>query len=236
MKNATKFIACALALPLIAGCASTDVSDRQSAAASEAIAKPARVIVYDFASTPAALPPDSAIAGLHQERTTPQTPEEVELGRRLGTLVAARLIEELNEEGIAATAAATGPVPLPGDAVIRGEFVSIDEGSRMKRMLIGFGAGSAELNTLVEGYLVAAGGLVPLGSAEIETSGGRMPGMMIPMAGGAARGATAASAVVSGTSNTLQELGPEGLDGAAKRTAKEIAKVVVEAYEERGWR
>ena len=33
-----------------------------------------------------------------------------------------------------------------------------------------------------------------------------------------------------------RSLGPEGLDAAAKRTAKEIAKVIVKAYEERGWR
>jgi len=45
----------------------------------------------------------------------------------------------------------------------------------------------------------------------------------------------ATSVAISGAANVLQELGPEGLDGAAKRTAKEIAKVIVKAYEERGW-
>jgi len=200
------------------------------------LAKPARVFVYDFASTPAAVPSDSAIAGLYQQRTTPQTPEEIELGRRFGARVSARLIEELNKNEIAATAAATGPVPLPGDVVIRGEFISIDEGSRMKRMLIGFGAGAAELKTLVEGYVVTTTGLVPLGSAQVETAGGKMPGMLVPIGAGAAMGNVATSVAISGAANVLQEAGPEGLDAAAKRTAKEIAKVIVKAYEERGWR
>jgi NADPH-dependent 2,4-dienoyl-CoA reductase/sulfur reductase-like enzyme len=234
MNRTTILAACLVATSLAAGCAQTDVSDRERAPA-EAIAKPVRVIVYDFASTHAAVPPDSAIAGLYRQRTTPQTPEEIELGRRLGALVSARLIEELNEEGIAAIAAATGPVPLPGDAVIRGEFVSIDKGSRAKRMLIGFGAGSAELETLVEGYLVTSRGLVPLGSAQIETAGGKMPGMLVPMGAGAAAGNVARSAAVSGASNILQEGGPEGLDAAAKRTAKEIAREIIKAYKERGW-
>ena len=114
MNRTSILAACLVALSLAAGCAQTDVSDRERTPANEAIAKPARVIVYDFASTHAAVPPDSAIAGLYRQRTTPQTPEEIELGRRLGALVSARLIEELNEEGIAAIAAATGPVPLPG--------------------------------------------------------------------------------------------------------------------------
>ncbi len=235
MNRTTILAACLLAISLAAGCAQTNVSDRESTSTSAIILKPARVIVYDFASTPEAVPPDSAIAGLYRQRTTPQTPEEIELGRSLGAKVSARLVEELNKNGIAATAAATGPVPHPGDVVIRGEFVSIDKGSRVKRMLIGFGAGAAGLETLVEGYVVTAAGLVPLGSAQIETAGGKMPGMLVPIGAGAAMGTVATSVAISGAANVLQELGPEGLDGAAKRTAKEIAKVIVKAYEERGW-
>ena len=235
MNRTTILAACLLAISLAAGCAQTNVSDRESTSTSAIILKPARVIVYDFASTPEAVPPDSAIAGLYRQWTTPQTPEEIELGRSLGAKVSARLVEELNKNGIAATAAATGPVPHPGDVVIRGEFVSIDKGSRVKRMLIGFGAGAAGLETLVEGYVVTAAGLVPLGSAQIETAGGKMPGMLVPIGAGAAMGTVATSVAISGTANVLQELGPEGLDGAAKRTAKEIAKVIVKAYEERGW-
>ena len=223
MNRTTILAACLLAISLAAGCAQTNVSNRESTSTSEVILKPARVIVYDFASTPAAVPPDSAIAGLYRQRTTPQTPEEISLGRRLGARVSAHLV------------AATGPVPHPGDAVIRGEFVSIDKGNRTKRMLIGFGAGAARLETLVEGYVVTTTGLVPLGSAQIETAGGKMPGMLVPIGAGAAAGRAATSAAISGAGNVLQELGPEGLDGAATRTAKEIAKLIVKSYKERGW-
>ncbi len=45
----------------------------------------------------------------------------------------------------------------------------------------------------------------------------------------------ATSAAISGASNILLEAGPEGLDAAAQRTAKEIAREIVKAYEERGW-
>ncbi len=235
MNRTTILAACLVAISLVAGCASTNVGNSESTSASDIILKPARVIVYDFASTHAGIPPDSALAGLYRERTTPQTPEEIALGRSLGAKVSASLVEELNKSGIAATAAATGPVPLLGDAVIRGEFVSIDKGGRGKRMLIGFGAGSNELHTLVEGYVVTTGGLVPLGSAQIEAGGGKTPGMLVPLAVGVATGSVARSVVIGGTANVLQELGPESLDGAAKRTAKEIAKVIVKAYKERGW-
>ena len=120
------------------------------------------------------------------QRTTPQTPEEIELGRQLGALVAAHLIKELNDNGIPAISAGAGPVPVPGDAIVRGEFVSIDEGSRIKRVVIGFGAGSAELKTLAEAYVVTPTGLVSLGSAEVEAEGGRMPGMVVSLGVGSA--------------------------------------------------
>jgi hypothetical protein len=235
--NRIVFLAGVLATTVaITGCAGTSVSERQTTAANQDIVRPERIIVYDFAATPTDLPADSTIAKLHQQRTTPQSEKEIALGRRLGDLTAAYLIETLNKQGIAAVDGSTGSVPRPGDGVIRGEFVSIDEGSRATRMLIGFGAGAAELKTLVETYQVTAAGLVPLGSGQVETAGGKIPGILVPVGAGMAAGAVATSAVVSGSSNVLQEAGPESIEGAARRTASEIARIIVEAYEKRGWR
>ncbi len=54
MNETTTLATCLLGIALAAGCAQTNVSDRNSNRLSTIIAKPARVIVYDFASTPAA--------------------------------------------------------------------------------------------------------------------------------------------------------------------------------------
>ncbi len=137
--------------------------------------------------------------------------------------------------GLPAERAGAGPPASVGNLLIGGEFISIDEGSRAKRMLIGFGAGAVELRTLVEGYLVTKDGLEPLGSAEIRAAGGKMPGMLVPVLGGAMAGEAGRSAVISGTLNAAQELGPEGMSAAAKRTANEIAKVLRDAFRRRGW-
>ena len=102
-------------------------------------------------------------------------------------------------------------------------------------MLIGFGAGASELKTLVEGYLVTKDGLKPLDPAEIKATGGKMPGMLVPVVGGALAGEAGRSAVISGSMNVVQELGPESMNAAAKRTAKEIAKVFQNAFQRRGW-
>ena len=222
-----------MALAVLAGCASSDVTSRRSFEGE--LTKPARVVVYDFSATPQDVPADSVLAGQFARREAPQSEEEIALGRDLGSRVAKRLVETLNELGIPAERAADGAVPQLGDGVIKGAFVSVDEGSRLKRMLIGFGAGAAELRTVVEGYQLRETGLFPLGSAEIEAGGGKMPGVLAPVGVGAAAGRAATSAIVSGGANVVKEVGPESIEAASLRTAEEISKIVEEAYRKRGW-
>ena len=174
-----------IALLVLAGCASSDVTARRSYVGDEEIARPGRIIVHSFAATPGDIPTDAAIAGQYDRRATPQSAQEVAVGRKLGDQAATRLVDEILKMGLPAERAGSGPPPQLGDLIIKGEFVSIDEGSRLKRMLIGFGAGGAELKTFVEVYQVTTSGLRPLGSAEVEAGGGKMPGMLVPIGIGA---------------------------------------------------
>ncbi len=220
---------------LLSGCASSGAKQQQSTAAAQELGRPGLVIVYDFAGTREDLPSDSVIARYYQQRSVPQTRQQVELGRQLGRLVAQHLVKDLNSAGIKAEPVDSAPVPRIGDGVIRGEFIVVNEGSRLSRVLIGFGAGAAELKTLVEAYQMTATGPRPLGSAQIEAAGGKMPGMLVPVGIGAAAGSAATSAAISGAANIAQEAGPETIEAAAQRTAKEITKLVVAAYKKRGW-
>ncbi len=126
--------------------------------------------------------------------------------------------------------------PGVGDVVITGEFVSIDEGDRTRRMIIGFGAGAAKMKTVVEVYHIAATGPRLLGSRDIKASGGKGPGMALPLiVAGGIMGRPAMAAGVSGTVNILQELGPEGIQGAADRTAGTISKELRNVFRRHRW-
>jgi hypothetical protein len=185
--------------------------------------------------TPDDIPADAAAAGRYERRATPQSAEEIRLGRELGDRVASELAKRILDLGMPAELAGSGPLPRQGDLVIRGEFVSIDEGSRMKRMLIGFGAGATQLKTHVDAYEITAKGPRRLGSAAIEAGGGKMPGMLVPVGAGAAAGRVATSAAVSGGLAVVKEGGPESIQGAAKRTAEEIAKLLSQGFVRQGW-
>ncbi len=218
----------------LVGCASAKVTERSSVSAGEYIAKPGRIIVYDISATPSDIPPTSAIAGHYARRNVPQTPAQIEAGRKLGAIVSAALVGEIIRMGMPAERAGGAP-PNIDNIVISGEFVVIDEGSRAKRMTIGFGEGAGKLKTLVEAYQVTPSGLRPLGSARIKARGGRMPGVILPVIVGAATGSVGTSLIVAGAMNVIQELGPERMTSLGKSTAKEIAKVLRDAFRKRGW-
>lgn len=216
---------------LVSGCAGANISSQQSKLQGQGIARPGRVLVYDFTGKAANLPPDSPIVQVAAARGTPQTRANAVQDRRLGARVAKYLIEDLNLMGIPALAAGPGTVPRTGDAVIHGAFAAIDEGDRLQRVLIGFGAGASELKTVSGMFLSVGGNLVPLTSAEIESRGSRMPGMAVSLGF-----ATASSLAMSGLSSVYSEAGPESMNGAAERTARKIAAHVLGEYARRGWR
>jgi hypothetical protein len=229
----TNAAALLLAVLVVTGCASTEVTERQRYEGAK-LARPDRIIVYDFTANPADVPPESAFAGKMVGAPTPP-PQQLELGRKLGAEVAKDLVADLQGMGLPAVQAAGQPAPRVNDIVLRGYFVSVDEGSATQRVLVGFGAGAAELKTAVEAYQMTARGLHPLARGEIKSGGGELPGMVVPLAVVAAT-ANPIGLIVGGTAKATGEVtGSDTIEGAAKRTADEIAVQLKTAAQEQGW-
>lgn len=223
-----------VALAVLSGCASSKVTQSESHATGEAIPRPDRIIVYDFAASPDDVDATAWITGRYGHRETPQTAEEIALGRELAARVSEILVERISRLGIPAERAAGSAPPAIGDILITGQFVTVDEGSRAGRVLIGFGAGAGELRTHVEGYLVEETGHRLLGSREIKSEGGKTPGMAVPVIGSLAM-QSPVGLVVGGVMNIAKESGPETIQDAADRTAREIASELKIAFEREGW-
>ena len=113
-------------MAVTAGCASSDVEARRSYVGSEQIARPGRIIVYDFAATAEGVAPSSAISGRYGLGHRPQSSEEIRLGRELGRRVADALVKDILAMGLPAERAHTGPPPNIGDLAITGGFVTIN--------------------------------------------------------------------------------------------------------------
>jgi hypothetical protein len=214
------------------GCASVNVTPVAGTADQSMLPRPGVFYVYDFAVGPEDVMVDSLGAEFMSEGEKLSKEEQTAYATAQAFSVA--LVEELRKEGINAQRINRGAVPRLHSIVLKGQFVTIDEGSRFKRMVIGFGAGSSEIRARVQAYQATERGLHRIVEAEAKATGSKTPGMAVPVAGGAAMGSAATSAVISGGMNITREA-RGAMNPDAERMAKEIAKRAKAFYVRQGW-
>ncbi len=219
---------------LLAGCASTEVSNRERLVY-EKLPRPNQILVYNFASSFANIPADSAFASPGSAPAATPTDEEAALGRELGTTIAAELVNDIREMGLPAVQVSAPMTPQVNDIVIRGYLVSVEQGSTAKRMTLGFGSGGSELTTAIEGYQMTAGGLRKLGSGTMGSEGSKGPGMAVGGAAWLITGSPVGLIVGGGMKVYGEASGNATVEGRAKATAKEIADQLKKRFEEEGW-
>ena len=233
MKIRTIRLFLALGLLAAVGCASTKITNRDEYTGGK-MPRPGRVIVHNFAATPADLPgwyQTSDMKAPAEEMTS----EQLEAGRSLGIHVARELVTQLVDMGMPGVRAPGAPDPNEGDLVLVGYFGAIDEGSALKRVVIGFGSGGAELTTHVEGYRMTNGSLERLGSADLDAGVSKGPGVVVPAIVTIAT-ANPIGLIVGGALKAGGELtGSSTIEGTGKRTAGKIAEALQPKFKEQGW-
>lgn len=228
-------IACCLLAALAAtGCNSTKVTQQETVVRGP-LARPANVYIYDFAATASDVPADSMLARNFTVEATPQTPEQVAAGKQLGADIATQLAGQMTAMGMPAQRVTSATKPRINDIVIRGYLVSIDEGNKTKRVAIGFGSGSSDLRTVVEGFQVTKDGLRRLGGGTVDSTSGKSPGGALGAAVVVATANPAGLIVSSGVKVYGETSGSAKLEGRAKATSEEIAEVLKKRFQEQGW-
>jgi hypothetical protein len=235
MKVPIRIALIVLALVVAVGCASTEVTKRDSKIGTEKIPRPDRIYVYPFAATPADIPSWSVVAGRYAQPSQPPKPEELEAGRMIGDLVAKELVTEIQEMGLVALKGSQQSLPRPNNLMITGYFEAVDKGSTVKRLALGFGSGATELTTAVEGYQMTNGGPRLLGSAQLDSAGGKTPGLIVPLAVLAATANPIGLIVMGGAKVAMEVTGRSKIEGAAKRTAEVIGEQLRIRFKEQGW-
>jgi hypothetical protein len=217
-------------LALALGCASAGVTSSRQLTLEDEVVRPSTIVVYDFAVAATDVAVDDALIG----GTDPTQQAKRALGRDVANALAESLVAKLREAGIPAERADPRKKPPLHALIVKGHFEHLDQGDRTKRMVIGFGAGASELRAQVRVFQVLESGVHPLAESEAQASGSKMPGMAVPVAGGAAAGRAATSAAISGTLSVTREV-TGGLEADAARLGEALAERAVAFYERRGW-
>ena len=234
MNSHGRLVLSALALALLSACAGTKVSDRDVLVTGR-LPRPDHIYVYDFAASPADVPQESAIAGHPAVVPKPQTAEQIALGRKLGSELATDLASEIVAMGLPAIHVTTPPQLELNDVAIRGTLLSVDSGSAVERVAIGFGEGTAELKVAVEGFEMTSGGLREVGSGTVDTTANKTPGAAVPLGVAVATGNPIGLIVSTGVKVYGEESGKTTIDGKVEDVAKEIGKQIRPRFVSAGW-
>jgi len=212
-----RYLVVSLLLSLVVGCASA-TTQQTAGVGDKTLPRPPVLLIYDFAVAPEDAPPS----------------EEIERGRAIAKAYSEDVVIKLEAVGIPAQRATDSTtVPLHA-VVVKGQFVTIQEGSRTRRMLIGFGAGSTMLRIEVQVYQMMESGLQRIKEVEGQARGSRMPGVAGP---GAVAGATGvvAGVAVAGAMSTVREV-RGGIKTDVHRLAERFGYKVIVFYYRQGWR
>jgi hypothetical protein len=222
-----------VAVAFAAACAGTNVSERQELVKGP-LPRPDHIFVYDFAATPQDVPADSALAG-QLASGSPQTPEQIALGRQVGAAIASELVADINAMGMPAAVVTQQSRFFVNDIVIRGYLLSYTAGNAAERVAIGMGEGAAEIKAAVEGFQVTPSGLRKLGSGDVDTQSSKTPGAAVPLAVAIATKNPLGLIISTGVKLHGEESGSSTIQGKAKDVAKEIASQLRTRFEQQGW-
>ena len=220
---------------LAAGCAPTSVQtlyEREGPAP-----RPDRILVYDFSVTPDEVQLDRGLSAELEQmaKGTPRTEQEIQVGRKAARALSDELVKKINDMGLPAQRVVGAPANWAGAVLIEGQFLSIDEGNRTERVVIGLGAGRSDVRADVQVYEARGTQLVRLEEFITDAKSGYKPGAAETMGVGAAAGTLAVSAAVTAAGTVASEALGVDPEADARRTASDVAKKLEIYFKQEGW-
>ena len=209
---------------------------KQEASGDTKLPYPERILVYDFAVRSSEIPPDSpAVDTLSAAIDDPHnTPQQLALAHEIAGVLAEELVDELKALGLPAMRW-SGPAPqMTNGYSIEGEFLTIDEGSALARMIVGFGVGGSELRVLAQAYHITPTAKVLLSAVEVSAESSKKPGIAATLPVGAAISGVATATAVSTGVGVVTELN-QGVRDGARDTAEAIVELMKRRMKEQGW-
>jgi len=108
-----------------------------------------------------------------------RTPEQQ--ARDLVDLMANSIVNDLHKDGIAAERLPPGmPLPVSG-WLVRGVFLQVDAGNRLRRAAIGFGAGATDLQVATTVDQLSGAAPQPLYTIDTNAQSGKLPGAVVTL-------------------------------------------------------
>lgn len=207
--------------------AHVDIKTVQTYQGTQAVPKPDRVVVYDFAIDPSVVKTDR-MPGIRQ-RMKGNSKEDVakQVQSQITSDMVKSLQKRLKDSGIPVEKG-TPDMQVSGNALtIRGTITKLDAGHRMRRGTVGLGAGASDVETNTHISVEAGSNNVLLAELITVAKSGKKPGAAVTMGAGAAPAVAAGATGATAHKSTAQ--------GDSARTGSTLAKYVANQMKARGW-
>ena len=179
------YICVVAACLLLSACSNIRVEDEREMSAMPPTA-PRMIYVRDFDLKPGSFQAESGILpispisagvpGAFIPRILGVPEDSGDRERELLKLMSSALVDDLTSAGLNARFLPSGEL-LPSEGwLVRGAFVQVDEGNRLRRALIGFGSGATRLRVIVWVSDLGHGSSGPFCALDTSTHSSRKPG------------------------------------------------------------
>ncbi len=199
MRNALRSLVGVLAFCFVAACSQTGI--RKTALTSETnLPRPSRIVVYDFAVSEQEV---KEYQGIMRQQPAIKDPAERErlLAQEVKDALAGELVDGLKSLGFVVERVQRGTRATGNELVIEGQFLTVDEGNPLHRLVIGFGTGGSAVQTQVQVYQAPEARKLLEFTTQSDSS--KMPGAAPTLAAGAvAQGGVTAGMVVANAAVT----------------------------------
>jgi hypothetical protein len=223
---------------LIVGCAGASVTPEQTAAPIST-SRPSTIFVYDFAvsSQEVTLNQSFFQKEYRQFSDANATKEQIQIADQTAQALSFAIVAQLQKMGFYAIRMPRGAPPNGNNVlIVDGQFVNISEGNRLRRMVIGLGAGQSAIDTQVQLYQFSDGVTKQLDDFKVHSDSGEMPGVALTAPAGAAAGGAAAAAslganLAAGAGKTITSSTAMLTNRSADRTAAYLSQY----FANQGW-
>jgi hypothetical protein len=230
--NAIRIVAGFFSLFLVAGCAQTGVR-RAALVADTNLPKPSRILVYDFAVSDQEVKEYQGIMRQQPTIKDAATRERL-LAQDVKDALAEEVVDQLKLLGFVVERSARGTIASGSDLVIDGQFLTVNEGNPLHRLVIGFGNGASTVQARVQVY--QAPDARKLLDFTTDSDSGKMPGAAATMGAGAvAAGGVTAGMVVANTAVSGVKVYKSDVARMAAASGDQAARYLSEFFAKQGW-
>jgi hypothetical protein len=232
IRNAVRSLVGVLACCFVAACSQTGI--RKTALTSETnLPRPSRILVYDFAVSEQEV---KEYQGIMRQQPTIKDAAERErlLAQEVKDALAEELVDALKPLGFVAERVARGTGAEVNDLVIDGQFLTVDEGNPLHRLVVGFGTGGSTVQTQVQVYQAPEARKLLEFTTQSDSS--KLPGAAPTLAAGAvAQGGVTAGMVVANTAVSGVKTYKSDVARMAAASGDQVVRYLSEFFAKQGW-